>query len=155
MIEPSRLSSSNMLGVISSVRVSSAIEEDRFRFRRDDSRGSTSRVFSGLEGRSTWIPRELMALARGLDSAVDARGALSLRMRHESLPACCETVEGGLSTGRFDIGGENMLDGPATSDGKRAYGSKVGDGYATGGRSEGKAWAKRWEYGGVEWRSCS
>lgn len=56
----------------------------------------------------------------GLVSVVAARVELSLRIRYGSLPACWETVEGGLSTGIFDMGGEKRLDGPATSAGKRA-----------------------------------
>lgn len=62
-----------------------------------------------------------MALAReGRVSVVGARAVLSLRIRYGSLPACCEMVEGGLSTGMLDIAWEKRLDGPAASAGKRA-----------------------------------
>ena len=62
-----------------------------------------------------------MALAlEGLVSVVGARAVLSFRMRYGSLAACWDMVEGGLSTGIFDMGGEKRLDGPAASAGKRA-----------------------------------
>lgn len=108
-----------MLGVSSRVAVSSAMVEDRFRFRREE-RGSSSRVFEGgLDGRSTCISRELIALVRERLVSVVGGAVLSLRIRYGSLLACWDMVEGGLSTGIFETGGAKRLDGPATSAGKR------------------------------------
>lgn len=79
-MEPSRLSCSNMLGVMLKVAVSSPMVEEGFRFRGMSSRKAMSALFSrGVVERLTRISRELLTLGRV--SVVGGGGLLILRMR--------------------------------------------------------------------------